>query len=70
MPSLMFLALPICVFILSMRNHRQATKRGEDLGVVGLAIRMWAYAAVLAPVVLVLSGIVYYVAIMYSLYFR
>jgi hypothetical protein len=59
MPLLMLLALPLCVVVLALRNHRQAVTRGEDLGVVGLAVRMWAYGKVLGPLVLALSFLAY-----------
>lgn len=57
------LALPICVVLLALRNHRQAVKRGEDFGVVGLAVRMWAYGQVLGPLVLGLGLLAYLVGI-------
>ena len=65
MPLIMLLALPICAVVLAIRTHRQAVKRGEDLGVVGLAIRMWAYGQVLAPLLVGLSLLAYLVAAVY-----
>jgi len=63
MPLIILLALPICAVILALRNHRQAVKGGEDLGVVGLAVRMWAYGQVLGPLVLGLSLLAYLIGI-------
>ena len=63
MPLIMLLALPICTVVLAIRTHRQAVKRGEDLGVVGLAIRMWAYGQVLAPLVFGLSVLAYLIGV-------
>jgi len=65
MPLIMLLALPICAVVLAIRTHRQAVKRGEDLGVVGLAIRMWAYGQVLAPLLVGLSLLAYLIAAVY-----
>ena len=63
MALIMLLALPICVVVLAIRTHRQAVKRGEDLGVVGLAVRMWAYGQVLGPLVLGLSLLAYLIGV-------
>jgi hypothetical protein len=63
MPLIILLALPICAVLLAIRNHRQAVKRGEDLGVVGLAVRMWAYGQALGPLVLGLSLLAYLIGV-------
>ncbi len=63
MPLVMLLALPICAVVLAIRTHRQAVNRGEDLGVVGLAVRMWAYGLVLGPLVLGLSFLAYLIGV-------
>ena len=63
MPFIMLLALPICVVVLAIRTHCQAVKRGEDLGVVGLAVRMWAYRQVVGPLVLGLSLLAYLIGV-------
>ena len=63
-PLVMFLALPLCVVILAVRSHRQAVRRGQDLGEFDLALRLWAYATTLAPIVLALGVVVYLIGIM------
>ncbi len=63
MPLIMLLALPICAVVLAIRTHRQAVKRGEDLGVVGLAVRLWAYGQVLGPLLLGLSLLAYLIGV-------
>ena len=63
MPLIMLLALPVCAVLLALRAHCQAVKRGEDLGVVGLAVRLWAYGEVLGPLVLGLSLLAYLIGV-------
>ncbi len=63
MPLLMLLALPLCIVILAVRSHRQAVRRGQDLGEFDLALRLWAYATALAPIVLALGVVAYLIGI-------
>ena len=64
MPLLMLLALPLCIVILSIRSHRQAVRRGQDLGEFDLALRLWAYATTLSPIILALWLVAYLIGIM------
>ena len=58
-PLVMFLALPLCVVVLAVRSHRRAVRRGQDLGDFDLALRLWAYATMLPPIILALALVAY-----------
>lgn len=62
-PLEMFLALPLCIVILAVRSHRRAVRRGQDLGEFDLALRLWAYATVLSPIILALCVVAYLIGI-------
>jgi hypothetical protein len=50
--TLMFLAPVILVYMFAARAQAQATRAGENSGIVGLAIRTWAYQQVVPLVAL------------------
>lgn len=58
----LYVALPICVLVLALRSQHLAKRRGQDADTVGLAVRMWAYQQVLAPIVLALVILAFLVA--------
>ena len=63
MPLMMLLAVPLCIVILAIRSHRQAVRRGQDLGEFDLALRLWAYATTLSPIILALCLVAYLLGI-------
>lgn len=61
MSVLLFLALPLCAWILARRAYRR-DPRGHR-GAVPVAVYLWAYGYALAPLVLALTVMVCIVAI-------
>jgi hypothetical protein len=62
-PLVLLLAFPFCIVILAVRSHRQAVRRGQDLGEFDLALRLWAYATALSPIILALCLVAYLIGI-------
>ncbi len=62
----LYVALPVSVLVLALRSQHLAKRRGQDAGTVGLAVRMWAYQKVLAPIVLALVLLAFLIAAILS----